>query len=609
MTKRFTFLMLCTGLSAVAAFAQGDYMKAAQTVDEYINKKLAESKIVPASLSSDAEFIRRVYLDIVGVTPSAEEVSAFLRSGASNKRERLILTLLSDKPPYRDLYQEHWATVWEQWLIGRGDRRNSGVNRATLKSWLRDIVFAKNLPYDEMVRQIITAQGTTEESGPVNFFAKWGPVQADIAAATSRVFLGVRTSCARCHDHKFEKWKQEDFWAFASFFSRTQGRTVRPRDDFNRPFFVVAEQPAQGALVATVDDGPKKGTKVTAKTHLNGDAIDLTGTYQAREELARWMTAPGNPWFAQNLVNKMWDYFLGRGFVNPVDDFRDGNPPSHPEALKFLAEDFAANGYNLKYLIAVITNTQAYQRSSGLAKEPYPVQPGETLESIAQKHRTTVEILRALNGGAKQLSGSQIFVPVLPEKAESVFARAPLRPLSPEQLFYSILQAVGADDVRQARNRQSLEQMKANYLRRFITLFDNDEQTEQTDFEATIPQALMMMNGDLINSRLNASPILTQLLNARLTDPQRVNLIFLQTLSRPPTNEEVTLFGRMLEGRLQQARLKAANTPPPANGNGGQQNQQQFLQAQRKILTDAQRQAYEDILWSLVNSSEFMFNH
>ncbi|MCS6860286.1 MAG: DUF1553 domain-containing protein [Abditibacteriales bacterium] len=607
MIKRLTLLILCTCLPALAAFGQGDYMRAAQTVDEYIAKKLAESKIIPAPPSSDAEFIRRVYLDIVGVIPSAEEVSAFLRSGAANKRERLILTLLSDKQPYRDMYQEHWATVWEQWLIGRGDRRDSGVNRATIKSWLRDVVFAKNMPYDEMVRQILTAQGTTEESGPVNFFAKWGPNQADIAAAASRVFLGVRTSCARCHDHKFEKWKQEDFWSYAAFFSRTQGRVVRPRDDFNRPFFAVAEQPAQGELVATVDDGPKKGVKVTATTHLNGDVIQLTGTFQAREELARWMTAPGNPWFAQNVVNKMWDYFLGRGFVNPVDDFRDGNPPSHPEALKFLAEDFAANGYNLKYLIAVITNTKTYQRSSGLAKEPYTVRPGETLESIAQKHRISVETLRALNGSAKPMAGSQIFVPVQPEKAESVFARAQLRPLSPEQLFYSILQAVGADDVRQARSRQALEQMKANYLRRFITLFDNDEQTEQTDFEATIPQALMMMNGDLINSRLSASPILAQLLNARMMEAQRVNLIFLQTLSRPPTNEEVTLFGRLLEGRLQQARLKAANVPPPANG--GQPNQQQLLQAQLKILTDAQRQAYEDILWSLVNSSEFMFIH
>lgn len=609
MAKQLSFLIACINLTALAAFGQGDYMRAAQTVDEYIAKKLAENKIVPAPPSSDAEFIRRVYLDIVGVTPSADEVSAFLRNSAPNKRERLILTLLSDKQPYRDMYQEHWATVWEQWLIGRGDRRNSGVNRATIKSWLRDIVFAKNMPYDEMVRQILMAQGTTEESGPVNFFAKWGPNQADIAAAASRVFLGVRTACARCHDHKFEKWKQEDFWSYAAFFSRTQGRVVRPRDDFNRPFFAVAEQPAQGELIATVDDGPKKGMKVAAKTHLNGDAVSLTGTYQAREELARWMTAPGNPWFAQNIVNKMWDYFLGRGFVNPVDDFRDGNPPSHPEALKFLAEDFAANGYNLKYLIAVITNTQAYQRSSGLAKEPYTPQSGETLESIAQKHRITVETLRALNGGAKQLSGSQIFVPVPQEKAESVFARAQLRPLSPEQLFYSILQAVGADDVRQARSRQALEQMKANYLRRFITLFDNDEQTEQTDFETTIPQALMMMNGDLINSRLGVSPILTQLLSARMTDAQRVNLIFLQTLNRPPTNEEVALFGRLLEGRLQQARLKAINTPPPTNGDGGRQNQQQLLQAQLKILTEAQRQAYEDILWSLVNSSEFMFIH
>jgi cytochrome c553 len=560
--KRLTCLVLLTCISAAAAFGQ-DYMKAARTVDEFIGKALMENKVVAAAPASDAEFIRRVYLDIVGVSPSADEVTSFLRSGARDKREKLIVTLLNS-----ELYKQHWAVVWEQWLIGRGDRRNSGVNRATIKSWLHDVVLARNLPYDEIVRQKITARGPTEENGPVNFFAKWGPNQADTAAATSRVFLGVRTSCARCHDHKFEKWKQEDFWSLAAFFSRTQGRTVRPRDDVNRPLFAVAEQPTQGDLSATVDDGPKQGTRVTAKTFLNGDAFSVNGSYTAREELARWMTSPGNPWFAQNIVNRMWDYFFGRGFVNPVDDFREGNPPSHPELLKFLAEDFAANGYNLKYLIAVITNTKTYQLSSGQAK-------AEGKEAA--------------------------------DKIEKYFARAQLRPLSPEQMFYSIVRSLG-EDVQ--RNRQQLERTKADYLRQFITLFDNDEQTEQTDFEATIPQALMMINGTLVNNRLNQSTVLTQLLNSRITDAQRINLIFLQTLNRAPTGEETALFARLMESRLQKALLKAQVAPPAANGNGGQRpNPQQAAEAQRKVLLEAQRQAYEDILWALVNSSEFVFIH
>lgn len=312
-------------------------------IDPFVWSKLRKMGLLPSELADDAIFLRRSTLDCLGMLPTPNEVRAFLADSSADKRSKWVDRLLA-----RDEYADFWALKWADILLV--DREKLGDRGAfELHRWLRD-QFAGNRPYDEWVRELITAAGDSGKSGPVNFYRASDAPDA-MARALSQAFLGVRLECAQCHHHPFEKWSQQDYYGLAGFFN---GIVLKPlakdralvfhagyRD---MPIPLTQQMVSARALDATVSP------RLTA-----GDP---------REVLADWMTAPDNPWFARLAVNRLWKHFFSRGLVEPEDDLRSTNPPTNGPLLDFLARRLVETNYDLRAIMRLIMNSRAYQLSS-----------------------------------------------------------------------------------------------------------------------------------------------------------------------------------------------------------------------------------------------------
>jgi len=318
--------------------------------DRLVYKRLEALGLLPSALCSDAEFIRRSALDAVGRLPTAEEAASFLADPAPDKRSKWIAKILADSN-----YADHWAVKWGD--LVRPNPSRVGVKPVYLLDlWLRD-AFRRNLPYDALVRELLTAQGNTHQSGPVAITRdKRDPV--DAGGFVSQIFLGVRMECAKCHHHPSEKWTQEDYYQLAAFFGKMRARG----QGISAPISGEAEMwwydPAGKGVVHPITEA-----LMTPKAP-DGPELPYTAGVDPRKQLVDWMVRPENPFFARALVNRVWGEFLGKGIVEPVDDFRASNPPSNPELLDWLAADFTAHGYDLKHLMRTIMETATYQRSS-----------------------------------------------------------------------------------------------------------------------------------------------------------------------------------------------------------------------------------------------------
>jgi len=318
--------------------------------DRLVYKRLEALGLLPSALCSDAEFIRRSALDAVGRLPTAEEAASFLADPAPDKRSKWIAKILADSN-----YADHWAVKWGD--LVRPNPSRVGVKPVYLLDlWLRD-AFRRNLPYDALVRELLTAQGNTHQSGPVAITRdKRDPV--DAGGFVSQIFLGVRMECAKCHHHPSEKWTQEDYYQLAAFFGKMRARG----QGISAPISGEAEMwwydPAGKGVVHPITEA-----LMTPKAP-DGPELPYTAGVDPRRQLVDWMVRPENPFFARALVNRVWGEFLGKGIVEPVDDFRASNPPSNPELLDWLAADFTAHGYDLKHLMRTIMETATYQRSS-----------------------------------------------------------------------------------------------------------------------------------------------------------------------------------------------------------------------------------------------------
>ncbi len=315
-------------------------------IDRLVLAKLRDLHVPPSGLADDATFLRRVYLDTIGVIPTAGEARAFLADSGPEKRARVVDGLL-DRPEYADFWSLYWGdhlNNTKQLLYNKGPY--------TFTRWLYDR-FRENMPYDEFVRALLTSSGNMYDSPATSYFPLMKK-PLDIAAQTSQLFLGVSIECARCHDHPLEKWTQDDYNGMAAFFSQVRYKGgAGPRNnerilylDFDREF-----------------EHPENGRTYRPKA-LGAARARIDSWTDRREALADWMTAPDNPYFARAIVNRMWKQFMGRGIVEPVDDFRDTNPPANPSLLDALARDFIASGYDLKHLIRTITSSRSYQLSS-----------------------------------------------------------------------------------------------------------------------------------------------------------------------------------------------------------------------------------------------------
>ncbi len=508
-------------------------------LDRHISAVLKREGLQPSKMSEDAEFLRRIHLDMTGKIPTPEEVLDFLKDGSSNKHQRKIDDLLQSEASI-----DYWTGVWVNWLIGR--RRDNDEQRIGLASWVRDAL-TKNMPYNQFVQELIAADGELRDNGAGNYILRYERSPVVLTSQSSRLFLGLPMQCAECHDHKTEAWLQEDFYGVAAFFTGIESEqkgniwAVNSIGDERRiRNYLITNRPRGSIWVSRLN------TEVFPRfldgTEYNGAAIEK------RKALAQWITDKSNPYFSRALVNRIWKHFMGRAFVEPLDGFGEENLPTNPALLDWLAKDFIIHGYNLQHLMRTILNSEAYQRTS------------ETNESNKDD--------------------------------ELYYSHAYVKPLSAEQFFYSMLQATGFERLQQGKldgltkrggeDRRgvlrTLEQRKRDHLRKFLFLLDNGEMEEIEAFNGTVPQALMMINGNMVNDSANhedRGSFINYVLEKWRDPIERMEYIYLSVLSRLPTSQEKTYFQRYLERSLYR----------------------------NKDL------AYEDLYWVLLNSAEFSLNH
>lgn len=587
-------IVLATLLCA-AAWARADSASfGPDDIDKAIRAEWKKAKITPASRADDATFLRRLWIDAAGVVPPAEVVTAFLADRSPDKRSKAIDAVLSNPR-----YAEHWTNYWDEVLMGRQVRAQI-VDRLEFRNWLKG-QFEKNAPWNLLVYDLITATGqnspggtyaraaglaiarpgdrdqTPEPSGrpingAVNWLLKYQQAPADLSGTVSKVFLGVQIQCAQCHDHKTEKWTQEDFRRFTACFT-----TMRP--------VPIDTGQVRGIRRIEIRDAafPRFAPRIRPRAegrleYLRPDAKALDGTSfesvdNKRQALATWTTAPENPYFSRSIVNRLWGHFLGRGFVDPVDDFRDSNPATMPALLDRIAEDFEQHNFDLKHLIKTICSSEAYQLSSGRSKTTDP--------------------------------------------DDKLWSRFRLKQLGPEEIVDSLVEATGAGTAMERIAGGNISQVKALLMRQFTFLFDVDEEFDQKQFEGTIPQALLLQNGNLVNRSVSAMPgaALARILADHSSDAERIEALYLRTLSRKPAANETKKWIAFIRER---AEATVSDGPAPEPGGrrrpgrlarrGGGFDPLSTARFGGSMQTP-ETQAYEDLFWALLNSSEFMLNH
>ncbi|MEL6111075.1 MAG: DUF1549 domain-containing protein, partial [Planctomycetota bacterium] len=478
-------------------------------IDAAIAQGWADYEIAPAKEAADAIWCRRVYLDVIGRIPTLEELREFTSDRDADKKRKLVDKLLHDDK-YTEEYANHWATVWTNLLIGRGggmDRRDL-TNRDGMTKYLRDS-FAANKTYDRLVYELVTAEGTTKPgsegfNGAVNFLI--GKVNEEkgvlAASSVSRIFLGQQVQCTQCHNHPFNDWKQQKFWEFNSFFRQTRAlrRFVDGTRDISHAELVSEDfaGEANDANDALVFYEMRNGmTRVAYPVFTDGTEIPKSGYLEdvnRRQELGRLMLASE----AMDLmaVNRYWSMFLGYGFTKPIDDMGPHRNATHPELLKSLAAEFRGSSYNLKDLITWITLSKPYSLASVLS------------------------------------SKNQIDDPSIGETPK--FSRFYLRQMSAEQLYQSLVSASGGTS-RGTYEQQ--ERKRREWLRQFVVTFGTDEGDEATTFDGSIPQALMLFNGELTRqaTSLDAGSFLNRLSQSGKSPRERLTNLYMAGLSRRPT--------------------------------------------------------------------------
>jgi hypothetical protein len=513
----------------------------AAAIDRHLAAGWKAAEVQPAPLADDAEFLRRVSLDLAGRIPGVTEVRQFLDDKRPDKRRRKIEDLL--KGPN---YVNHFANVWRALMLPEDNASIFARGRTPgFEDWLRKQL-GKNVGYDKMVRELLTvplngggdrrallfgqAQG---EPTPIAFYLNKELLPENLAAAASRMFLGVKLECAQCHDHPFASWKRKQFWEFTAFFAGVQ------RQGMGEQVFPAAERPDRREITIPGTE------KVVQAKYLDGTAPEWKFKASGRETLAAWMTAADNPYFARAAVNRLWAHFFGHGLIDPVDEMVGTEyEPSHPELLDELARQFAVHEFDLKHLMKAITLSRAYQLTSKAT------------------HKS--------------------------QEAPRQFARMPLRSLTAEQLFDNLVQATGHQE-QGPRNLPGFVVGQGGLRDQFLTKFGN-QNDKVTESQTSIIQALSLMNGRLTAEAtdLQRSELLAAVIDSPFMDtPARVETLYLATLSRKPTAKEAERVNKFI------AAATAAGDEPlrPAE------------KAKRY------NQALADVMWTLLNSGEFILNH
>jgi hypothetical protein len=457
-------------------------------IDRHVFAKLKMLSIPPSDLCTDAEFVRRAYLDLCGVLPAAKEVRTFLSSKAKDRRAKLIDGLL-DRPEYADFWALKWADVL------RSNRKTIEVKGTRVyQRWLRGQL-ARNRPFDQVVRDLLTARGSTFANPPANYYRVARDPQ-NLAETTAQLFFGVRMQCAKCHNHPFERWTQDDYYSLAAFFAR-----VRHKPSAVEPAGAGAGGAAEVIFVARDGEVAHPRTGKVMSPRVLGLAAPVPAGKDRRQVLADLVTSPRNPFFAKSVVNRIWFHLNGRGIVDPVDDFRDSNPSANDELLDALAKDFVAHKYDLKRLIRAIMNSRTYQLSSEPTK--------------------------------------------LNEDDNKYFSHAVTRLLTAEQLLDAVCQATEVAEKFEGMpaGTRAVQLPDGDVNHPFLKTFGQPAREIACECEregdSNLAQALQLINGSTINEKLrNPANRLGKLLAKKLKPEEVLAELYLATLSRPPTAAE-----------------------------------------------------------------------
>ncbi len=552
-------------------------LSGAAAIDAALREHWKKAGVVPAPRADDATFLRRAYVDVVGTVPPVDVTRRFLADPAPDKRARLVEALIASNE-----WAEHWMNYWDDVLMGR-DTRGNVVDRAAFRSWLRGR-FAAHAPWDQIVRELVSATGRNGSGGPkakaaglaiapaedddegavngaVNWTLRFEQSPQDLGGNASRIFLGVQIQCAQCHDHKTESWKQDDFRRFTSAFFRTK---VQPLDPVPPSGTTKRGKPMGLRRVELVDAASapprfaKKMSELEPVVRAKPTALDGTDLEQGagtRKALAAWMTSKENRWFARAFVNRMWGHFLGRGFYDPVDDIRPSNPATAPELLDAIAADFVAHDFDVRWLVRTICATEAY--------------------NLAAQRRSS----------------------------DDLWASFHLVPLGPEELLNAIFRVTDVEAAAQRAGIANMDALRATVARQYAFVFDTDEEADAPDYSGTVTQALALLNGALVRQGSRALPggTAAEIANGTGSDEEKIDALALKVLARPATAEERErwlAYVREAHGERTKPKPKAGKRDPLER-----------LSNRRAGAVPPRTAAYEDLLWALLNTSEFSFNH
>jgi hypothetical protein len=548
------------------------------------------SGVTPAAAADDAEYLRRVSIDVIGRIPTPEEVERFLADAKPDKRTRLVDQLLASPE-----YAEHWGDVALDLFIGQEFRKPGLEKKLDPRSFFVT-AFRENRPYDRVARDMLTFSGEIVPNGPGVFVASYvkGGGAETMASATARLFLGVQIQCAQCHDHPYDdRYKQEDFYGLVAYFARTKTKQERiaaaPVPPAPAPGAAASPSPAASMATATGGDmvaaahavatgdgmpngkdagkGDKDDKVYTVFDKPNGQAkfkkagADKDTVVQPRffgrviaplpdegrrDTLARAVLA--SDLFAKTFVDRTWAQLFGRGIVEPWYDLGGENDPKHPPLLARLADDFRASGYDVKHLIRLLVLSRAYGLTSRVASAPATPAAGDPVAGAAAPAKPAPD-------------------PV------TFFARAAVRRLTPEELFRSLITATGVDKLEKL-DADQIQKRIDRALKEYLFLFADEEMGEVNTFNGNIPQALLLFNGELTNQGAKTRPgaTLARILASSDDPAVRLRQIYLATYTRPPTASE-------------QERL----LPP--------------------LAADHSPRGYEDLFFALLTSTEMLTNH
>ncbi len=501
-------------------------------IDEHVFANLKELGIPPSPVCDDATFLRRVSIDVAGRLPTVEEVRAFQQSTSPSKRDEFVDNLLRS-PEYADYFANKWTSL----LKNRRDDASDITSNFAFYSWVRDSLLA-NVPYDQMVRQLLAATGTVIDNPPVAWYKRVKEPKQQIEDV-AQLFLGVRMQCAQCHHHPFERWSQDDYYSLAAFFSQVGRKPTQTRGEdmiFHK----------RGIATAT---NIKTGQAL--RPAALGDTIPaISADQDPRLKLADWMGAPDNRFFAKALVNRYWKHFFHRGLIEPEDDIRDTNPPSNPELLAALEKHFVNSKFDLKALVRVIVCSSAYQLSE--------VPNASNLVDRQNYSRYYPRRLQAevLLDAIDDLTESRTDFPNLPKGTRAI----------------------------------ALPDNSYNNASPFLKVFGRPSNESVCECErvqsSSLAQSLHLMNaGDVKGKLANASGRVARLTKSKSSPEDKIKEIYLVAFAREPRPEEM------------QAALEYFNEP------------RQTADGKPIAPAAAEPENLRDLLWAVINTKEFLFNH